>query len=131
VVVLDAPCTATGTIRRHPDILRLRQPEDVGRMAGIQRALIVNAARLVAPGGLLIYATCSLEPEEGEQQIAAFLADAMNFQRLPIDPGGLGADPSWVTAAGDLRTLPLHLPLEPSEISGLDGFYVARLRRRA
>jgi 16S rRNA (cytosine967-C5)-methyltransferase len=130
-VVLDAPCTATGTIRRHPDILRLRQPEDVGRMAGIQRALIDGAARLVAPGGLLIYATCSLEPEEGERQIAAFLGGTADFARLPIDPGPLGADPSWITAAGEVRTLPHHLPLQPPEISGLDGFYVARLQRRA
>ena len=131
VVVLDAPCTATGTIRRHPDILRLRQPQDIARMAEIQRALLANAARLVAPGGLLIYSTCSLEPEEGEQQIAAFLASNEAFHRLPIEPRGLGADPSWISASGDLRTLPCHLPLDPAELSGLDGFYVARLVRRA
>jgi 16S rRNA (cytosine967-C5)-methyltransferase len=131
VVVVDAPCTATGTIRRHPDILRLRRPEDVDRMAGIQRTLLASAAQLVAPGGLLIYATCSLEPEEGEGQVAAFLSGAQQFVRLPIDSGALGADRSWITNAGDLRTLPVHLPLEPPEIPGLDGFYVARLQRHA
>ncbi len=128
-VILDAPCTATGTIRRHPDILRLKRPEDVNRMAGLQRALLANASRLVRPGGLLVYSTCSLEPEEGEHQIAAFLRSRPDFGRVSIAADELGADPDWVTAAGDLRTLPCHLELEPSELSGIDGFYVARLQR--
>src|SRR5262249_11575460 len=68
VVILDAPCSATGTIRRHPDILRLKRSDDIARMAELQRTMLANAAGLVAPGGLLIYATCSLEPEEGEWQ---------------------------------------------------------------
>jgi 16S rRNA (cytosine967-C5)-methyltransferase len=131
VVVLDAPCTATGTIRRHPDILRLRMAEDIPRMTKIQGALLANAARLVGVGGVLIYATCSLEPEEGEQQIAAFLLANEAFERRPIEASELGADRSWITAQGDLRTLPCHLPLEPPELSGLDGFYVARLARGA
>jgi 16S rRNA (cytosine967-C5)-methyltransferase len=131
VVILDAPCTATGTIRRHPDILRLRKAEDIPRMAEIQGALLANAARLVRPGGLLIYSTCSLEPEEGEQQITAFLSANEAFRRRPIEAAELGADPSWISAAGDLRTLPCHLPLDPPELSGLDSFYVARLVRLA
>jgi 16S rRNA (cytosine967-C5)-methyltransferase len=129
VVVLDAPCTATGTIRRHPDILRLKQAEDVARMADIQGALLKNAHRWVRPGGLLVYSTCSLEPEEGERQIEAFLKDTPAFERAPIAAAELGADPSWVTATGELRTLPCHLELEPPALSGIDGFYVARLRR--
>jgi 16S rRNA (cytosine967-C5)-methyltransferase len=128
-VVLDAPCTATGTIRRHPDILRLKRSADVDRMANVQRALLANAARLVQPGGLLIYSTCSLEPEEGEHQISAFLEGNPQFERVPIAPGELGAPTSWFTAAGDLRTLPYHLELQPPELSGIDGFYVARLQR--
>jgi 16S rRNA (cytosine967-C5)-methyltransferase len=131
VVILDAPCTATGTIRRHPDILRLRLQQDIARMADIQRALLANAARLVGPGGLLIYSTCSLEPEEGEQQIAAFLAGTAEFRRLPVEARVIGADPAWISGEGGLRTLPHHLPLEPAELSGLDGFYVARLQRCA
>lgn len=128
-VVLDAPCTATGTIRRHPDILRLKHPEDVGRMADLQRALLQNAARLVRPGGTLVYSTCSLEPEESEQQIDSFLGQNPGFTRTPIVASDLGAEPQWTTAAGDLRTLPHFLDLGSPEFSGVDGFYVARLRR--
>ena len=129
VVILDAPCTATGTIRRHPDILRLKRADDVGRMADLQRVLLANAAGLVQPGGVLVYSTCSLEPEEGQDQVEAFLGRTPTFERMPITAGELGADPSWVTAAGDLRTLPCHLAMDPQELSGIDGFYVARLKR--
>ena len=129
-VVLDAPCTATGTISRHPDILRLKQPADVGRMAELQRAMLDRAANLVRLGGVLVYATCSLEPEEGRAQADAFLEREPAFRRAPIAAQEIGADPAWI-AAGDLRTLPFHLNLEAAEQGGLDGFYVARLRRHA
>lgn len=122
VVILDAPCSATGTIRRHPDILRLKGPDDIARMAELQRTMLGSAAGLVAAGGLLVYATCSLEPEEGERQIAAFLAERPQFEREAIDPASIGADSAWFTSLGELRTLPFHL-------SGMDGFYAARLRR--
>ena len=128
-VILDAPCTATGTIRRHPDILRLKRPEDIGRMADLQCRLLANAARLVQPGGTLVYSTCSLEPEESERQIEAFLGANPGFRRVPIAANELGAESFWITAAGDLRTLPHYLDLAPPELSGIDGFYVARLRR--
>jgi 16S rRNA (cytosine967-C5)-methyltransferase len=124
VVILDAPCSATGTIRRHPDILCLKRSEDIARMAELQQTVLANAAGLVAPGGLLVYAACSLEPEEGERQVAAFLAAQSRFERQAIDPVSLGTDPAWFTAAGELRTLPFHL-------SGMDGFYAAYLRRLA
>jgi 16S rRNA (cytosine967-C5)-methyltransferase len=130
-VVLDAPCTATGTIRRHPDILRLKRPEDVGRMAAVQRAMLANAAGLVRPGGLLVYATCSLEPEEGQHQVEAFLAGHAGFERVPVQAAEIGAAPDWMTPAGDLRTLPFHLALDSEELSGMDGFFAARLRRKA
>ena len=129
VVILDAPCTATGTIRRHPDIMRLKRPEDVDRMADLQATLLASASRLVRHGGTLVYSTCSLQPEEGARQIAAFLSSRPDFRRAPIAAGELGADPCWVTAAGDLRTLPCHLEMESPELSGIDGFYVARLQR--
>jgi len=129
VVLLDAPCTATGTIRRHPDILRLKGPEDVARMAQTQARMLAHAATLVAPGGLVVYATCSLEPEEGEQQTAAFLAAHPNFARQPVAAAEIGAEPEWISADGDLRTLTFHGAQSPPELAGLDGFYAARLRR--
>jgi 16S rRNA (cytosine967-C5)-methyltransferase len=130
-VVLDAPCTATGTIRRHPDILRLKRPEDVARMAALQGKMLAHAAGLVHPGGLLVYSTCSLEPEEGERQVETLLAARADFQRSPITAAEIGGKPEWFASNGDLRTLPFHLQLETAELSGIDGFYVARLRRAA
>jgi 16S rRNA (cytosine967-C5)-methyltransferase len=129
VVVLDAPCTATGTIRRHPDILRLKGVEDVGRMAALQRVMLAHAASLVRPQGLLVYATCSLEPEEGAMQIAALLAARSDFERAPIVAAEIGAEAEWITAQGELRTLPFHVKGEEPGLSGIDGFYVARLQR--
>jgi 16S rRNA (cytosine967-C5)-methyltransferase len=131
VAVLDAPCTATGTIRRHPDILRLKRPADVARMAELQRAMLAKTACLVRPQGLIVYSTCSLEPEEGRMQIADFLATRTDFERLPIAAVEIGAEPEWITALGELRTLPFYLHQETPELSGLDGFYVARLQRKA
>jgi 16S rRNA (cytosine967-C5)-methyltransferase len=123
VVVLDAPCTATGTIRRHPDILRLKR-------AQMQRAMLAHATTLVGPAGLLVYSTCSLEPEEGVMQIANVLKEQSDFARVPIAAAEINADAEWVTAQGELRTLPCYLQQEAEELSGLDGFYVARLRRQ-
>ena len=128
VVILDAPCTATGTIRRHPDILRLKAAEDVARMAELQGRLLANAARLVKPDGLLLYSTCSLEPEEGSEQIAAFLAAHDAFRRVPVVAHEVGGARQTLTPAGELRTLPCHGP-QGSLAAGMDGFYVARLRR--
>ena len=128
VVILDAPCTATGTIRRHPDVLRLKGAGDVARMAELQRRLLAQAASLVRVGGRLLFSTCSLEPEEGVRQTADFLALNANFARLPVVPSEIGGDPAWITAKGELRTLPFQLQ-EGSAAAGMDGFYVARLRR--
>jgi 16S rRNA (cytosine967-C5)-methyltransferase len=129
-VLLDAPCTSTGTIRRHPDLLHLKTEGDVARLAGLQTRFLTAAAGMVAPGGTLIYCTCSLEPEEGEQQIEKFLADTTDFARAPIAASEVGGVAEWVTAAGDLSTLPCHMPLDPSFKSGMDGFYAARLVRK-
>ncbi len=124
-VLLDAPCSGTGTIRRHPDIARLKSPEEVERLTGLQRRLLDSASGLVAPGGVLVYAVCSLQPEEGEAQIAAFLERGAPYVRQPITPAEIGGLIDSVTASGDIMTLPCHLP----EHGGLDGFYVARLHR--
>jgi 16S rRNA (cytosine967-C5)-methyltransferase len=128
-ILLDAPCTATGTLRRHPDILRLKHEEDVSRLAALQARLLRRAADLVAPGGTLIYCTCSLQPEEGEQQVERFLEDHRDYARAAIDPAELGGAADWISPAGDLRTLPHHLRLEHPDLSGMDGFYAARLKR--
>jgi 16S rRNA (cytosine967-C5)-methyltransferase len=127
IVVLDAPCTGTGIISRHPDILRLKRAGDVARMAEVQAAMLRNATSLVRPGGTLVYSTCSLEEEEGRAQVDALLERQPDFQRAPIGAGEIGADPSWI-ADGDVRTLPCQLGTEDGT-AGLDGFYIARLRR--
>jgi 16S rRNA (cytosine967-C5)-methyltransferase len=130
-VLLDAPCTATGTIRRHPDILHLKRPSDIAALAELQSQLLDNAVRLVRPGGVLVYCTCSLEPEEGPEQIARLLSRTPQFARQPVAPGEYGIPGDWITADGDLRTLPFHLSDAENKLSGLDGFYAARLIRRA
>lgn len=129
-VLLDAPCSATGTIRRHPDILHLRRKDDTSARVALQQRLLERAAGFVAPGGRLVYCTCSLEPEEGEAQVARFLGATPDFRRVPIAPGEAGIDAAWITPAGDLRTLPCHLATAEPELSGLDGFYAARLEMR-
>lgn len=126
-VLVDAPCTSTGTIRRHPDIAWLRQDGDIGGLSALQRRLLGKAASLLRPGGTLIYCTCSLEPEEGEQAIAQLLDAEPGLQRLPIAESEVASLEGVVTPEGDLRTLPCHLPHADPQLGGLDGFYVARL----
>ncbi len=123
-VLLDAPCTATGTIRRHPDIPRIRVPTDIKTLAETQAELLRTAARLVRPGGIFVYCVCSLEPEEGPDQIDRFLDSAAAFSREPVRAEEIFGQSQFVTPEGDLRTLPCHW----AEWGGLDGFYAARLR---
>jgi len=124
-VLLDAPCTATGTLRRHPDIAWNKGHEDVVRLAGLQDRLLAAALWMVRPGGTLVYATCSLLPEECEQRIAALLAAGAAAEPLPVAPHELPRLEAAITTEGDLRTLSSHWP----ESGGIDGFYGARLRR--
>ena len=128
-VVADAPCTATGTIRRHPDILYLKRPADIPALAGKQAAILDAAARLVKPGGRLVYCTCSLEPEEGPGQTAAFLARHPGFSRQRIDPQHIGGEMGLLTGLGELRTFPQHFTEFPPGLRGMDGFYAALLVR--
>ncbi len=124
-VLLDAPCSATGTLRRHPDLARHRQPDQVKELAALQAQLLTAAAALVAPGGTLVYAVCSLQRAEGSQQVAAFLGANPAFTRAPLAPGEVPGTEALTDASGDLRTLPSHL----AEQGGMDGFFAARLIR--
>jgi 16S rRNA (cytosine967-C5)-methyltransferase len=128
-VLLDAPCTATGTIRRHPDIPWLKREEDVAALAALQARMLDRATSLVAPAGTLVFCTCSLEPEEGEAQVAPFLARHPEFAPQPIEPREIAGLSHLVTPAGTLRTLP-HLAFGPEPaMRGMDGFFAVRFRR--
>jgi 16S rRNA (cytosine967-C5)-methyltransferase len=128
-VLLDAPCSSTGTIRRHPDIPWRKREGDIAALVALQRRLIGRAAELLRPGGLLVYCTCSLEPEEGGEIVDHLLAGDSRIGRRPIAAAEVGGLAELVTAAGDLRTLPCHLPDPNPQWGGLDGFYAARLER--
>lgn len=143
-VLLDAPCSATGTIRRHPDIALLKTPSDVSALAELQATCLRQAATLVKPGGRLLYCTCSLQPEEGPAQIAQFLSETRGFALEPIDAAEIGGLADLVADDGALRTFPFQradaasaqdgdeepTPSDAAVMpSGLDGFYIARLRR--
>jgi 16S rRNA (cytosine967-C5)-methyltransferase len=126
-VLVDAPCTSTGTIRRHPDVAWLRQEADIAALSAMQGRLLRKAAGLLKSGGTLVYCTCSLEPEEGEAAIAALLAAESSLRRAPIQAQDVAGLSEIVTPAGDLRTLPSQLPHADPRLAGLDGFYAARL----
>jgi 16S rRNA (cytosine967-C5)-methyltransferase len=129
-VLLDAPCLATGTIRRHPDIPWLKSAADISELTSMQQRLLDRAVELLKPGGTCVYCVCSLEPEEGEQQVAALLGRDSRMARNPITSQNVCGRAEFVTSAGDLRTLPLHLPDSDPRWAGLDGFYAARLTRK-
>jgi 16S rRNA (cytosine967-C5)-methyltransferase len=122
-VLLDAPCTSSGTFRRNPDVLWTLRPPDIAKLAEVQARLLEAAAPRVRPGGRLVYCVCSLEPEEGEAQARAFLQRHRDFAVDAIAPGEGGAPAASLTADGWLRVLPHHLE------GGMDGFFIARLRR--
>jgi 16S rRNA (cytosine967-C5)-methyltransferase len=122
-VLLDAPCSATGTFRRHPDVLWAAKPSDVAGLAAVQSKLLDAAARRTKPGGRLVYCVCSLEPEEGEGQVAAFLGRTPGVTLDPIAEGEGGAPAASQRPDGTLRILPHHTE------GGTDGFYVARFRK--
>jgi 16S rRNA (cytosine967-C5)-methyltransferase len=128
-ILLDAPCTSTGTIRRHPDIAWLRHESDIAQLASLQKRLLQKAISLLKPGGTLVYCSCSLEPEEGEAAIAALLAAEPTLRRRPIASSEVGGLAELINPDGDLRTLPCHLPHADPRFAGLDGFYAARLVR--
>jgi len=130
-VLLDAPCSSTGTIRRHPDVPWLKSEADLSVLTSLQQRLLDRAVDLLRPGGTLVYCVCSLEPEEGEDQIAALLARDPRMVRKPVTPQDVFGRSEFITGDGDLRTLPLHLPDSDPRWGGLDGFYAARLTRKS
>lgn len=127
-ILLDAPCSATGTLRRNPDVGRVKSADDVARLAEIQAAILARAVDWLTPGGTLVYCTCSLEPEEGPEQIARLLAARPDLARRPVSPAEIGGLTEAIDAAGDLRTLP---SLALGDVRGCDGFYAARIERIA
>ncbi len=128
-ILLDAPCSATGTLRRHPDIAWSKRPADIGTLATVQGRLLDHALDLLKPGGVLVYATCSLEPEEGEDQITRILATRKDVKRDEIRPDDVPGIAPFITPQGDVRTLPCDWVRGEPERSGLDGFFAARLRK--
>ena len=122
-ILLDAPCSGTGTLRRHPDIAWLKDEEDVGRLTLTQDRLLLHAVDLLKPGGMLVYAVCSLQEDEGLARIEALLAREPRLKRMPVQPAELPGLENAATKDGDVRTLPSMWP----ERGGLDGFYIARL----
>jgi 16S rRNA (cytosine967-C5)-methyltransferase len=121
-ILLDAPCSATGTIRRHPDIWHLRTARDAAGMAALQDQLLKAAVEMLAPGGILVFCTCSLQPEEGEERIEALLASGSPIARQPIDAAELYGLYELITPHGEMRTLPHYQ-------GGMDGFFASRLVR--
>ena len=122
-ILLDAPCSATGTIRRHPDLPYVRDPASIKELVALQAQMLDAALAMLAPNGRLVYCTCSLLPEEGEAQITAALARHAGLKTRPIALDGVS--PDWISAEGGLRLRPDYWP----EIGGMDGFYIAVLSK--
>ena len=125
-ILLDAPCSATGTIRRHPDLPFVKSAREVEDLTRLQMQMIDHASSLLTVGGVMVYCTCSILPNEGENQIKAALKRHSNLEILPIDPEEVGGDAEWASPEGGLRILPSFW----ADKGGIDGFYMARLQRR-
>jgi len=128
-ILLDAPCSATGTIRRHADIPYVKTAEMIAEQAAVQRRMLERAIDMLAPGGLLVFCTCSLEPEEGEQHASAVPAEGAGVERVPVTPAEIGGLAEAITPKGDVRTLPFHYETGDPATSGLDGFFITRLKK--
>jgi 16S rRNA (cytosine967-C5)-methyltransferase len=129
--LLDAPCSSTGTTRRHPDVLWTKGPEDIAKLAALQEKLLRHAFNMVKPGGLVVFSNCSLDFAEGETLVARVLSDTPGVERVPIDAGSWPGLEAAINSAGEFRTTPVMLALGDGFASGLDGFFAAVLRRKA
>jgi 16S rRNA (cytosine967-C5)-methyltransferase len=128
-VLIDAPCTSTGTIRRHPDIPWRKTPDDIAALSALQKRLLVHAIDLTRPGGTIVYCACSLEPEEGEDIVSAVVEQDRRVRCKPITASEFRVLEEFITPRGELRTLPCHWPDPDPRMQGLDGFFAARLER--
>jgi 16S rRNA (cytosine967-C5)-methyltransferase len=128
-VLVDAPCSSTGTIRRHPDIPWLKRATDLAALTALQRRLLERAIALAKPGGTIVFCTCSLEPEEGEELVASLLGGRDDVRGKPVLTSEINGLDGLLTPAGELRTLPCRWPDPDPRMAGLDGFYAARLER--
>lgn len=130
-ILLDAPCSSTGTLRRHPDVAWTKTEQDVTALAQLQRHLALRAASLLRPGGVLVYSNCSMLKEEGENLVASLHDGPGGLRFDPVLPGEIPGTETMVNGRGELRTLPSMLPAEPQAEGGLDGFYACRFRKEA
>src|SRR6202453_2345889 len=126
-VLLDAPCSSTGTIRRHPDVPWLKQPADIAKLAEFQGRLLARAAALTKEGGTLVYCTCSLEPEEGKNVVAGLLARENFFCPNPLRDSEIPGIGGLIDDEGGPATAPSPFPNPEARFAGLDGFFAARL----
>lgn len=127
-ILLDAPCSSTGTMRRHPDVALLKSEGDVKKLADLQSRLLDATVGQLKSGGILIYSTCSLQPEEGEQQIDSFLSRHPQMKRVPVNASEVGGLDEIINDKGDIRCFPFHLQSEDTNIpGGMDGFFACRL----
>lgn len=124
-ILLDAPCSATGTIRRHPDLPFVKSAAEIEELTRLQMRMIDHAAGLLAAGGKMVYCTCSILRNEGENQITAALKRRSDLEIIRLDPAPYGGLPEWASAEGGLRILPHHW----AEMGGIDGFYIALLQK--
>lgn len=128
-ILLDAPCSSTGTTRRHPDVLWTKGPEDIAKLAKVQEELLAHAVTLLAPGGQLVFSNCSLDPAEGEEVVASILAANPDLQRVPIAPDALPGLEDAITPLGEIRTTPAMLAARDGVSGGLDGFYACLISK--
>ncbi|MET0171807.1 MAG: RsmB/NOP family class I SAM-dependent RNA methyltransferase, partial [Agrobacterium vaccinii] len=122
-VLLDAPCSSTGTLRKHPDVCWTKDERDIAKLAGLQEQMLRHASTLVKSGGLIVFSNCSLDPSEGEDMVAKVLAGSPYLERVPVSAQDFPGMEHAVNADGDLRTT-------PDMFGGVDGFYAAVLRKR-
>lgn len=127
-VLLDAPCSSTGTTRRHPDVLWTKGVEDIGKLAVLQERMLRHALTLVKPGGIVVFSNCSIDPKEGETLVARVLADMPDVSRRPVSASDWPGLEEAVSADGDFRTTPAMMPGDDTYPGGIDGFYAAVLQ---
>ncbi|WP_208856422.1 RsmB/NOP family class I SAM-dependent RNA methyltransferase [Rhizobium mesoamericanum] len=130
-ILLDAPCSSTGTTRRHPDVLWAKGPEDIAKLAALQERLLRHAITLLKPGGTIVFSNCSLDPAEGEEVAARVLSDTPILERVAIEAERWPGLESAISPLGEFRTTPDMLEVPSGYARGLDGFYAVVMRRVA